>query len=160
MDGKTPARYPCYTGNPAPVREEQKSALIAGVCSTVLPGLGQVYNGETAKGFTLFILTGAGLTLGLVLSAIPGLVASITGPIIWLYAIYNAHSTAGKMNRGEIPFREMRMLHAILFVVFAIAVVVVRLILLYVMVVEPLMSQLGTLDSGNFNQLFGTSGFI
>ncbi len=27
---------------------------------------------------------------------------------IWLYAMYNAYKTAGKMNTGEIPFREMR----------------------------------------------------
>jgi len=158
MDGKSPAGYPGYGGYSAPVpAREQKSTLIAGACSTVLPGLGQVYNGETAKGFALFIMTCVGLTLGLVLSGIPGFIASIVGPIIWLYAIYNAYKTAGKMNTGEIPFREMRMLHVILFVVFAIAVIAVAFVLLYVLVFEPLMSQLGPLDMGNLGNLGNTN---
>jgi TM2 domain-containing membrane protein YozV len=71
MDGKSPAGYPGYTGYTAPpVRGEQKSPLIAGACSTVLPGLGQVYNGETAKGFALFTMT----CVGLVILLIPGLI--------------------------------------------------------------------------------------
>ena len=144
MDGKVPIGYPSYAGYSAPVRE-QKSQLIAGACSTLLPGLGQVYNGETAKGFALFILT----CVGLVILFVPGL-------IVWLYAMYNAYSTAGKMNRGEIPAREMRMLHVILFVVFAIAVIVVGLVLIYFLVVQPLMSQFGSLGTGNLNQLMNT----
>jgi len=160
MDGKAPAGYPCYTGNPgyggssAPVRE-QKNPLIAGACSTLLPGLGQVYNGETAKGFALFIMT----CVGLVILLVPGL-------IVWLYAMYNAYKTAGKMNTGEIPFREMRMLHVFLFVVFAIAVVAVGVIIIYMMVIQPLISQFGSLDMGNvgngntndINQLINNAG--
>jgi len=150
MDGKSPAGYPGYGGYSAPVpAREQKSTLIAGACSLVLPGLGQVYNGETAKGFALFIMT----CVGLVILFVPGL-------IVWLYAMYNAYKTAGKMNTGEIPFREMRMLHVILFVVFAIAVIVVGIVVLYVMVVEPLMSQFGSLGSGNVNQLLNTGGIF
>jgi len=148
MDGKSPTGFPGYTGYSVPAGE-QKSPLIAGVCSTVLPGLGQVYNGETAKGFALFIMT----CVGLVILFIPGL-------IVWLYAMYNAYTTAGKMNRGEIPVLEMRMLHVILFVLFAIAVIVVGLVLLYVMVVEPLMSQFGSLGMGNGNQLFNSGGMF
>jgi len=146
MDGKSPAGYPAYA---APVRGEQKNPWIAGACSTLLPGLGQVYNGETAKGFALFIMA----CVGLVILLIPGL-------IVWLYAMYNAYTTAGKMNTGEIPFREMRMVHVILFVGFAIAVIVAGIILLYVMVVEPLMAQFGSLGSGDMSQLFGSGGFI
>ncbi|MFY9749288.1 MAG: hypothetical protein WAK75_06870 [Methanoregula sp.] len=147
MDGKSPAPFPGYGGYPAPVPvREQKSTLIAGACSMVLPGLGQVYNGETAKGFALFIMT----CVGLVILLIPGL-------IVWLYAMYNAYKTAGKMNTGEIPFREMRMLHVILFVVFAIAVVVIGVIILYMMVIQPLMSQFGSLDMGNMGNLGNTN---
>jgi len=146
MDGKMPPGYPGYTGYAAPVRGEQKNPWIAGACSTLLPGLGQVYNGETAKGFALFIMT----CVGLVILLIPGL-------IVWLYAMYNAYKTAGKMNTGEIPFREMRMLHVILFVVFAIAVVVIGVIILYMMVIQPLMSQFGSLDMGNVGNLGNTN---
>jgi len=148
MDGKMPAGYPGYAGYSVPV-QEQKSPLIAGVCSTVLPGLGQVYNGETAKGFALFFMT----CIGLIVLFIPGL-------IVWLYAMYNAYTTAGKMNRGEIPVLEMRMLHVILFVIFAIAVIIVGFVLTYVMVVEPVMSQFGSLGMGNGNQLFNSGGMF
>jgi TM2 domain-containing membrane protein YozV len=146
MDGKSPAGYPGYT---APARGDQKNPWIAGACSTFLPGLGQVYNGETVKGFALFISTCAGLVILLV----PGL-------IVWLYAMYNAYSTAAKMNTGEIPFREMRMLHVVLFVVFAVAVIIIGLFLLYVMFIEPLMSQFGSLGSGDVSQLFSTGGVL
>ena len=148
MDGKMPAGYPGYAGYSVPV-QEQKSPLIAGVCSTVLPGLGQVYNGETAKGFALFFMT----CIGLIVLFIPGL-------IVWLYAMYNAYTAAGKMNRGEIPVLEMRMLHVILFVIFAIAVIIVGFVLTYVMVVEPVMSQFGSLGMGNGNQLFNSGGMF
>jgi len=168
MDGKTPAGFPGYAGYSAPA-SEQKSPLIAAACSTLLPGLGQVYNGETAKGFILFILisftgiisllipgqNGVGgdtISTGIVFQIL-GLATFIVPGIIWLYAIYNAHSTAGKMNRSEIPFREMRMLHAILFVVFAIAVVAIGVIIMYMMVIQPLMSQFGSLDMGNAGNL-------
>ena len=148
MDGKVPAGYPAYPGSP-PVVPEQKSQLIAGAGSTLLPGLGQVYNGETAKGFALFIMTCAGLLFFL----LPGL-------IVWLYAMYNAYSTAGKMNRGEVPVREMRLLHVILFIVFAIVVIVVASVLIWIFVVEPMMSEFGSLGTGNINQLMDSGGIF
>ncbi len=138
MDGKMLVGYPGYSAPP----REQKSQLIAGTCSTFLPGLGQVYNGEAAKGFALFIMT----VVGLIILVVPGI-------IVWFYALYNAYSTAGKMNTGEIPFRETRMLHMILFIVFAIAVVAIAFIIIYVMVISPLMSQFGSLDMGNIGNL-------
>jgi TM2 domain-containing membrane protein YozV len=145
MDGSTPAGYLFYSAPPRP----QKSTTIAGFCSSFLPGLGQVYNGETAKGFVLFILTLAGLVIFL----IPGL-------IVWLYAMYNAYSVAGKMNSGEIPFRETRTLHLVLFIGFAIIVIVIALLIIIAMVMSSLMSQLGPLDTGNFNKMFETSGLF
>src|SRR5271169_3338951 len=72
MDGSTTAGYPGYPA-PPPAR---KNAMIAGFCSSFLPGLGQVYNGQTAKGFVVFLLGVAGLAFFL----IPGL-------IVWLYAM-------------------------------------------------------------------------
>ena len=57
------------------------------------------------------------------------------------------------MNTGEIPFRETRMLHVVLFIVFAVAVIAVTLLVLIYLVIDPLMSQMGTLNTGSFNQL-------
>lgn len=145
MDGSTPAGYPGY---PAPPRE-QKNTTIAGFCSSVLPGLGQVYNGETAKGFALFLL----FLVGLVLLLIPGL-------IVWFYAMYDAYSVAGKMNTGEIPFRETRMLHMVLFIVFAVVVIVIALMIVIGIVMSTLSSQLGPLGTGDFNRMFNTNGLF
>jgi TM2 domain-containing membrane protein YozV len=145
MDGSTPAGY---LGHPAPPRE-QKNTTIAGFCSSVLPGLGQVYNGETAKGFAIFLL----FLVGLVLLLIPGL-------IVWFYAMYDAYSVAGKMNTGEIPFRETRTLHLVLFIVFAVVVIVIALLIIIAMVMATLMTQLDPLGTGNYNRLFDTNGLF
>jgi TM2 domain-containing membrane protein YozV len=142
MDGNTPAGYPASPS-------ERKNQMIAGSCSSFLPGLGQVYNGQTAKGFGLFLLT----LVGLVIFLVPGF-------IVWLYAMYDAYSTAGKMNTGEIPFRETRVLHMVLFIVFAIAVVVIAVLAVIAIVMSALMSQLGPLGTGDFNRMFDTNGLF
>ena len=145
MDGSAPAGFPGY---PLP-SHAQKSPAIAGFCSSFLPGLGQVYNGETAKGFALFLLALAGLAFFLV----PGL-------IVWLYGMYNAYSVAGKMNAGEVPFRETRTLHVVLFIVFAAIVIVIAIIIIIAVVMSALMAQLGPMGAGDINRLFDTNGII
>ncbi len=145
-DGReNPGRVPGYFTLP----RDQKNPLVAGVCSSVLPGLGQVYNGETAKGFVIFLLALTGLALFL----IPGL-------IVWFYGMYNAYSVAGKMNTGEIAFRATRPLHMVLFVVFALVVIAIALLIIITMVIAPLMNQFGLPDTGNFNRMFDTSGLV
>lgn len=111
--------------------------MTAGFFSSFLPGLGQVYNGETAKGYALFLLTIAGFILLLV----PGL-------IVWLYATYDAWAVAGRMNTGGIPFRETRMLPLLTFVAFAVVVVLVVLVLAIVLLVQAMMAALGPLTTG------------
>jgi TM2 domain-containing membrane protein YozV len=145
MDGTIPAGYPEY---PAPSRL-QKNQTTAGFCSTCLPGLGQVYNGETGKGFAIFLFT----IIGLVLFIVPGL-------IIWLYAMYDSYSVAGKMNTGEIPFRETRMLHMVLFIGLAVIVIVIALVVIIAMVMAALMDQLRPLGITDINQLFDTGGLF
>jgi TM2 domain-containing membrane protein YozV len=145
MDGSMPTGYPGYFTLP----RDQKNPLIAGACSTLLPGLGQVYNGETAKGFAVFILALAGLAILLV----PGL-------IVWFYGMYNAYSVAGKMNTGELPFRETRPLHMVLFIVFAVVVIVVAFFVIITMVIDPLMSQFGSLNTADYSKLLNTNGLF
>ena len=145
MDGKTPAGYPGYLSPARP----RKNQMTAGICSTFLPGLGQVYNGQAGKGFAIFLLT---LT-GLVIFVVPGL-------IVWLYGMYDAYSVAGKMNTGEMAFRETRMLHMVLFIVFAVIIVAIALIMLVMMVMATINSQLGELGIGDVSQLFDTGGLI
>ena len=75
---------------------EKKSTGIAAVLSFVLPGIGQIYNGQIGKGI-LFVI----ITFILVLSTVV-LVGFILGPLFWIYNIYDAYSTAEKINAGKI----------------------------------------------------------
>jgi TM2 domain-containing membrane protein YozV len=149
MDGTLMAGFPGYAALPVP----QKSTTIAGFCSSFLPGLGQVYNGETAKGFVLFFLT----LIGLFVFLIPGL-------LVWLYAMYDAYAVAGKMNTGEIPFRETSTMHMVIFIIVAVLAIIVALLIIVAMVMASLASELGPLGlsgtTGNYNHIFQTSGFL
>ena len=128
MDGTVPA-WCAGTGAPAP---EAKNTSVAGFCSSVLPGLGQVYNGEIAKGYLLFLLTLAGLVLFL----IPGIV-------VWLYSLYDAYAVAGKMNAGTMEVRPASGLQMVIFILFAIVAVAVAVLVLISIAMSYLMAQLG-----------------
>jgi TM2 domain-containing membrane protein YozV len=121
-------------GSPAPEvpEPERKSTSLAGFCSSVLPGLGQVYNGETAKGYILFLLTVAGLVLFL-----------IPGVIVWLYSLYDACAVAGKMNSGAMEFQPASTFQMVLFIVFALVVVVAGVLVIVAVAMSYLMAQLG-----------------
>ncbi|MBP2145103.1 TM2 domain-containing membrane protein YozV [Methanofollis sp. W23] len=84
---------------------EKKSVALAAICSFLIPGLGQVYNGDLKRGFGILL----GTAIGTVLLLIPGL-------IVWLYGIYDAYKTAQGINAGEVPFRENSGLKMVLFV--------------------------------------------
>jgi TM2 domain-containing membrane protein YozV len=128
MDGFPPAWYPA---SGMTVRE-QKSTTVAGFCSSVLPGLGQVYNGETAKGYILFLLTVAGLVIFL----IPGL-------IVWLYSLYDAYAVAGKMNSGAIEVRPTSTIQMVVFIAFAVIIVIIAVLVIISIAMSYLMAQLG-----------------
>jgi len=89
----------------APGREEKNPVFAAGL-SLLFPGLGQVCNGETGKGILVLFLVLAGL-----------LVMLIPGVAVWLFGIYDAWATARRMNAGVVPFREVRLLTIVLFMV-------------------------------------------
>ena len=124
------------------VREE-KSPLVASLCSSFIPGLGQVYNGMTARGVALFV----GTLFGCIVLLIPGL-------IVWVYAIYDAYSMAAKMNAGEIPFMPTRTAHMVIFAIVAIAIVAIIVILLILAAlaeVGPMMQQFGSVRGFGFS---------
>ena len=81
-----PLQYGVAPGPEAlPLREahEEKSPYLASLCSSFIPGLGQVYNGMTARGVVFFTAT----LIGFVLLVIPGLffgflLGAVIGPII------------------------------------------------------------------------------
>jgi TM2 domain-containing membrane protein YozV len=75
---------------------ERKSAGIAAVCSFLFTGLGQIYNGQIGKGI-LFVIIGIILAFTILF-----LIGIILYPIFWVYNIYDAYSTAKKINAGLI----------------------------------------------------------
>jgi len=123
-------------------REDEKNPQIAVFCSSFIPGLGQVYNGETLKGFVLLL----GSLFGAILFLIPGL-------IIWIYSMYDAHITAGKMNDGTLEFRPMQMVHLVLFVAAAVFIVIAVVVIVTILVISSMVSLLGTSGNSDFSQI-------
>lgn len=76
--------------------KEIKNPGLAAVFSFLVVGLGQIYNGQIAKG--LLLLVGAVIS-GILMIILIGFVFWI---IIWIYAIYDAYNTAKRINSGEI----------------------------------------------------------
>jgi TM2 domain-containing membrane protein YozV len=77
------------------VRQSQRpntaGGLVAGVASAVIPGLGQLINGETDKAIGVFVVAavaGAGF-----LASIPliGTAAALVGGVTWLYGVADGY---------------------------------------------------------------------
>ena len=135
MDGiSTPA------GSGNEIRHEtEKNPQIAVFCSSLIPGLGQVYNGENRKGLVLLL----GTLLGLLCILIPGLV-------VWVYSMYDAHITATKMNEGTLEFRPMQPVSMVLFVVAAVFIVIVVVVAITMIIISSILSQLSPAGNADF----------
>ena len=80
---------------PSPVYQ-RGAVRIPGIASLLLflcCGLGQLYSGETLKG--------AGLFAGAIIASV---IFNILGFFVVLFAIYDAFTTAKKINAGEVAF--------------------------------------------------------
>jgi TM2 domain-containing membrane protein YozV len=121
----------------------QKSPILAVACSCLIPGLGQVYNGETGKGFAIFF----GALFGLFVLLIPGL-------IFWFYSLSNAYSTARKMNNGQIPFKPANTIHITLFILIAVVVVIAIYLAIMAFVSSVFQSMTGSDISSLLNNGF------
>ena len=64
-----------------------------------------------------------------------------------------------KMNTGEIPFRETRTIHMVLFIVFAVIAVIILIVIIIAMVIAAVTSQLGSLGTGDYTGRLKTYGF-
>ncbi|MGA9140517.1 MAG: hypothetical protein WBZ29_09850 [Methanocella sp.] len=101
-----------------------KNPIIAAILSFFIPGLGQVYSGESFLKGLMFL---AGTIIGYLLLIIPGLA-------IWLYGIYNAYSTAKKVNAGILPYKDVSagtlIIYAVLgFVIIFVGVFIITMVL-------------------------------
>ncbi|HEY8368474.1 MAG TPA: hypothetical protein VIM86_04090 [Thermodesulfobacteriota bacterium] len=75
-----------------------KSPGLAAVLSFFWPGLGQIYNGQIAKGLVFVALAAV---FGWLMMVVVGFVLY---PILWIYGIYDAYRTAERINaeRGTL----------------------------------------------------------
>jgi TM2 domain-containing membrane protein YozV len=120
-----------HSGGAVPAAAQgEKNPLLAGLASFLFAGLGQVYNGQFAKG--VLILSGALLGSFLI---IPGI-------LIWLYGVYDAYRTSKQMNAGVLPFAAYNWAHIIVFIVFGF--IAVALVNFFLAVISDLI--IGTAD--------------
>ncbi|MCE5298143.1 MAG: zinc ribbon domain-containing protein [Methanoregulaceae archaeon] len=106
-----PAPAPAYDTAPAPAVQKEKNPWISTILSFFFPGLGSVYNGDTLKGIAIYI----GTIIGMFLFIVPGV-------IVWIFGLYDAYSTAKKMNEGLIPYKEANTMVIIGFIVAVLVI--------------------------------------
>lgn len=109
-----------------PVNEE-KNPFLALICSLIIPGLGQVYDGLTARGIAIFF----GTLVGLVIYIIPGI-------FVWIFGMYDAYSLANKMNNQEIPFMPTKTAHMILFFIIVGIIFMIFIFLIFIFILSIL----------------------
>ena len=73
-----------------------KNPGIAAVLSALFMGIGQIYNGQIAKGILM------GVVAIVCIATSMFIVPLILLAALWIYGVYDAYKTAGKINRGEI----------------------------------------------------------
>lgn len=103
---------------------ELKNPLIAAVLSFLVPGWGQVYNGQGYLKGLMFMI---GELIGIIFFVIPGL-------IVWVYGIYRAYKVADSINKGLMPAGKevtivSHILYLVLFFVVTFAFVLVLTII-------------------------------
>jgi hypothetical protein len=90
--------------------------LTSGILSLLCCGLGQLYNGQTLKGVALFF--GA---------VIASQVYNLLGIIIIFFAIFDASTTATKINEGKVPFHGKSILFWPVVILLILLIIVVIL---------------------------------
>ncbi len=98
---------------PAMPRGAIRSPGIAGVLSFVCCGLGQLYNGETLKGIGLFIA-----------AVIASAIYNLLGFVVVIVAVYDAYSTAKKINGGQVVFSGKSILFWPVIILYVLLIVV------------------------------------
>jgi TM2 domain-containing membrane protein YozV len=74
------------------MNKQPKNPGLAAVASFFFSGLGQIYNGDIAKGVFLIVIQVINLFL-MVLC-----IGFLLYPVVWIYGIWDAYKTAEKFN--------------------------------------------------------------
>lgn len=69
-----------------------KNAGLAAVLSFLIPGLGQIYNGQITKGLLIVVVQAINVALTNVL------IGFVFYPIVLIYAVFDAYRTAQRIN--------------------------------------------------------------
>jgi TM2 domain-containing membrane protein YozV len=75
---------------------QTKNPGVAAILSFIIPGLGQIYNGEIRKGILYligYLIAFASITI---------FVGFLAAPVIWIYGMIDAYKTAEKMNKENV----------------------------------------------------------
>lgn len=75
------------------VIQPPKNSGLAAILSFLLPGLGQMYNGEIGKGVLIMLVQFVNFLLMFII------IGFITSPIVLIWAIYDAYKTAERINQ-------------------------------------------------------------
>lgn len=95
-----------------------KEPFIAAVLSFLLPGLGQVYNGDFKKGLFIqiaYIITWMAAFIFFLFAVIP--------IVILIYAIYEAYTEADKMRKGTEPVKNPSLKEILIFLFWPIVLI-------------------------------------
>ncbi|HOH81584.1 MAG TPA: zinc-ribbon domain-containing protein, partial [Methanoregulaceae archaeon] len=108
---------PASVAVPAAAVQKEKNPWISTILSFFFPGLGSIYNGDTLKGVAIYI----GAIIGMLLFIVPGV-------IVWIYGMYDAYTTAKKMNEGLLPYKEANIMVIIGFIVAVLVIGAIALV--------------------------------
>ena len=104
----------------------KKDPFIAAILSFVLPGLGQIYNGDFKKGLMIQICFIFSLFFG-------GIFLFFFIPLgILLFGVYDAHTEAEKIRNGELPNKNPTLKEILIFLLWPIVLTVVLFVLFLV----------------------------
>jgi TM2 domain-containing membrane protein YozV len=115
------AQQPVFIQQPVAAKEE-KNAGAAAILSFFFAGSGQAYNGQTLKG--------VGILIGLIITSFIPLLPVI----VWIYGVYDAYSTAQKMNKGDIPYIASSTFAVIAFIVVEIIIAIIFFVFLMALI--------------------------
>ncbi|MDV0444783.1 hypothetical protein MmiAt1_03230 [Methanimicrococcus sp. At1] len=94
---------------PKNTMKKEKNTFFALILSFIIPGLGQVYNGNFWKGVGFMIA----VPLGTLFLIVPGVA-------IWIWGMYDAYTDADKINNNELPYKEPTVWEIIIFLLLPI----------------------------------------
>ena len=87
------AQQPVYTQQPSQgTKQDKKNPILALILSLIICGVGQMYNGQLLKGVIMLVVT--------IIMAIATLWP--ISLIIVIYSMYDAYTTAQKINNGVV----------------------------------------------------------